>query len=261
MLFKQKGGMMRTISITIVIGFFLAILNPIKTTAAGVYDGVWIGPETITFGGYSETFYNFTIIYQESANTLDTFDQVAGRINMIKSGNQWSITSPIILNYRGINFFVSTYTITFLNDSHLKGYLNFTAEGAPGDSSIVAYKQSCAVLKNGSSLTGLNGAMDSVKCYEIDFPAKAIDLEVKTTGGIGDCDLYIIYQRPVDEWENYNSENFGNDEQLLIQEPRGGKWYLILIGYEAYSGMSLKISYKQSEKKATPWIPLLLLDD
>ena len=253
--------MVRKLSIILVIGFWLTGLNPIKAVAIGVYDGLWIGPETINFGGYTETFDSFTIIYQESADTLYQFDEIIGKVKMIKSGNQWIITSPIVFNYEGISFVTSTFTLTFLSDGHLTGNINFTADGVPGDSSIDAYKQNCQVLINGSTLTGLNGTEDSVKCYKINLPSGTTDLDVQTTGGIGDCDLYTIYHRPYKEWENYFSDNLGNNEQLFLQEPRDGKWYIILEGFEEYSGMSLKIKYQAMEKKAMPWVPLLLLVD
>ena len=253
--------MMRKLSIILVIGFWLTVLNPNNAISIGVFDGAWIGPETISFGGYTETSDSFTIIYQESTNTLDLFDEILGKVEMTKSGTQWIITSPIVFNYEGINFVVSTFTLNFLNDSHLTGYMNFTADGIPGNSSIDAYKQNCQLLINGSTLTGLNGTLDSAKCYEINLPSSATDLDVQTMGGMGDCNLYIIYHRPINEWENYYSDNFGNDEQIFLQEPRDGKWYIILLGFEAYRGVSLKITYQAMEKKAMPWIPLLLLGD
>ena len=239
------------------LGLLLTILNPINASAIGDYDGVWIGPLNISFSIFNETLNAGTIIYQESANVLHQFDQVFGKVEMVKSGNQWVITSPLDINYAGINFIVSTFTLTFLSDSHFTSSINFTADGIPGNGSIDAYKQTCQILKNNSTLTGLNGAVDSVKCYEINLPSGTTDLDLQTMGGTGDADLALAYHRPLTEWENYFSENLDNNEQIFVPKPKDGKWYIVIVGFEAYSGMSLNIIYQAI--KAMPWVPLLLL--
>jgi len=91
----------------------------------------------------------------------------------------------------------------------------------------------------------------------VPFLTGTTDLDVQTMGGTGDADLYLAYYRPLTEWENYYSENDQNNEQIFLPKPRDGKWYIVLVGYEAYSGMTLKIIYQAI--KAMPWVPLLLL--
>jgi len=252
--------MKRTLSIIVVIGLWLTALYTVKAAANGVYDGVWVGPLSMSFGEYNDKFNSGTVIYQDGANTMHQFDQNFGKIEMIKSGNQWIIPSPLVTNYDGINFVFSTFTLTFLSDDHFTSVLNFTADGIPGNGNIDAYKQSCPALTNGSTLTGLNGTMDSVKCYELNLTPGTTDLDVQTMGGTGDSDLYLIYHRPINEWVNYYSENFFNDEQIILSEPIDGKWYIALVGYEAYSSMSLKVTYQEMAaiNKAMPWLMLLL---
>ena len=54
-----------------------------------------------------------------------------------------------------------------------------------------AYGGEPAALSNGVALTGLSGAAGSEVYYQIDVPAGADALSIKTTGGTGDVDLYV----------------------------------------------------------------------
>ncbi len=86
----------------------------------------------------------------------------------------------------------------------------------------------------------------------------ATSLNVLTWGGAGDADLLLVHHRP--DFDDYYSDEWDNDEQILVATPNSGKWYIGLVGWESYSGLSLQVSYV-GEVKAMPWIPLLLLNN
>ena len=210
--------------------------------AAGEHDGIWVGPETIVIPGY-ETIVETTgtVVYQQDQNNLYFYDSLFGAVRLIKSGNQWSLPSPIWTTFDGYQAYLSQFDLIFTSNSHFAASLTVEVIGVTATGSLSHTKQSCPNLTNGSTISNISGAVDSVHCYQIDLPAGATDLNAQTWGGLGDCDLYLIYHRP--DFDLYTSEDFGNKEQITITAPPTGRWYIILIGYEAYSGLNLEVSY------------------
>lgn len=210
--------------------------------AAGEYDGVWLGPETITVPSYGlVTETTGTVIYQEDQNTLNFWDPMFGAVNLTKSGTQWILPSPIWTTYMGYSAQITSIRITFPSTSYLTGSITIEVQGVTGTGTLSHTKQSCQNLTNGTTLSGISGAEDSLRCYEIIVPAGATKLDVETWGGVGNCDLVQVYHRP--DFDYYASENFGNQEQISVTSPPSGKWYIGLLGWEDYAGVNLKASY------------------
>jgi hypothetical protein len=99
-------------------------------------------------------------------------------------------------------------------------------------------------LSNGVPLTGLSGAAGSEKFYRIDVPAGQDELEIITTGGSGDVDLYVRFgSLPTTTSYDYRPYKVGNEETVTISTPTAGTWYIMLRGYDAYSGVTLTATY------------------
>jgi hypothetical protein len=66
-------------------------------------------------------------------------------------------------------------------------------------------------------------------------------LEIQTSGGTGDCDLYVGngFQADLYLWD-YRPYLRGNDESVTISNPWPGDWHIMLNGYNAYSGVTLE---------------------
>jgi hypothetical protein len=225
------------------VGLLVLVINrPAPLFAIGEYDGFWSGPETVTVPGYgTETFTTGTLIYQEDQSTLYLMEPEIGTIQLIKSGGQWVLPAPISTTLLGFPVNITEVSITFHSFSYLTGSFTLDVFGVTGSASISFTKQSCQSLADGSTVSGLSGGMDSFRCYEIDLPSGATDLDVQTSGGSGDCDLYLIYHRP--PFDFYPSENASNQEQITLASPDPGKWYIILVGFFSYSGLNLSVSY------------------
>ena len=218
------------------------INTPASVFAIGEYDGLWVGPETITLPGYgSLTETTGTIIYQEEQNELYFFDSLFGTIQLIKSNNQWILPSPIWTTFEGYQAYLTEVSITFHSSSYLTGSITVMIEGVTGTGSLSHNKSTCQNLTNGTTLSGISGSEDSLRCYEVDLPSGSTDLTVQTWGGSGDSDLYLIYHRP--NFDFYSSENWENQEEITLPSPDPGKWYIVLYGFESYSGLSLRASY------------------
>jgi len=100
------------------------------------------------------------------------------------------------------------------------------------------------VLSNGQTVSNLSGASGSWAYYKIAVPASQSQLEIKISGGSGDCDLYVRRgAQPTSSSYDYRPYLSGNNETVTVSNPASGDWYIGLYGYSAYSGMSLQATY------------------
>ncbi|PTL80062.1 M4 family metallopeptidase [Vitiosangium sp. GDMCC 1.1324] len=104
----------------------------------------------------------------------------------------------------------------------------------------------CTALANGVPVTGLSGAAGSDSCaYPIAIPVGATNLKVEMSGGTGDADLYVksgaVPTSTVFDCRPYLG---GNTETCTFPTPvTGGVYYIVLRGFAAYSGITLKASF------------------
>ncbi len=107
-----------------------------------------------------------------------------------------------------------------------------------------------------AQITGISGASGSQKYYYYDAPAGLSKLEIKIAGGTGDCDLYVKYgSQPTTSSYNYRPYLSGNNETVAVNNPSSGRWYIMLRGYSAYSGVTLSVAtWAGSSRVATPTV-------
>jgi pseudolysin/vibriolysin len=100
------------------------------------------------------------------------------------------------------------------------------------------------VLTNGVAVTGISGASGSDKLYTLDVPAGATGLKFVTSGGSGDADLYVKFgSAPTTSSYTCKSEGSTTAETCSIATAQTGKYYVLIHGYNTYSGTSLTGSY------------------
>jgi len=232
---------MRNILKVVLIGLFVLTINkPLFVFALGEIDGIWIGEETVSVLGEQYTEITGTIIFQESDTTLYIYDDLLGVVLLVKSGDQWVLPSPVGTTFLGYTCVTNEISLIFHGES-LTGTITVTVyaygEEYVGHASLSQNKQSCQALSSGATVSDLSGEEDSFRCFEIDLPPGAISLNVQTWGGSGDCDLYLIYSRP-DFYNDCSDDDF-NDEEITVTSPGSGKWYIVLEGWENYSGVTL----------------------
>jgi hypothetical protein len=224
--------------------FVLSFAFALEALSFGVgeYDGVWLGPETVNVPGYgSITETTGTVIYQKDQNTFSFWDSLFGSVDLIRSDNQLVLPSPKSTIYDGYSATITSATLTFSSASYLTGTITVEFLGVVGTGTLSHTKQSCQNLTNGSTISGLSGAEDTLRCYAIDLPMGATNLDIHTWGGSGDCDLIVMFHRP--DFDLYTSENAANQEQIEVASPNSGKWYIGVDGFESYSGLNLSVSY------------------
>lgn len=99
-------------------------------------------------------------------------------------------------------------------------------------------------LKNGVAVTGIAGASSSTQYWTVNVPAGTSSLVVNITGGTGDADLYVR-QGSQPTTSSYNCRPYlsGNSETCTISSPVAGTYHVMIRGYSAYTGVSLKATW------------------
>src|SRR5690606_10398934 len=77
-----------------------------------------------------------------------------------------------------------------------------------------------------------------------DVPSGATNLEISTSGGSGDADLYVRRgSAPTDNTYDCRSYTSGNSEDCTFASPAAGTYYVRLKAYSAFSGLSIVADY------------------
>lgn len=130
--------------------------------------------------------------------------------------------------------------------------LNTSGTGYGEQVSFTTQAITATPIFNNVPVTDLAGATGSTVYYVISVPAGLELLTFQISGGTGDCDLYI---RQADfptltEWD-YRPYEGGNDETVEIEDPESGTYFIMLRGYEAFSGVTL-LAYHDAVGAAPP---------
>ena len=92
------------------------------------------------------------------------------------------------------------------------------------------------ILSNGVPVTGISGAAGSEQFYAIEVPAGQDELEIRISGGTGDCDLYVRKDAaPTTTTYDYRPYKVGNDETVVVENPDAGTWHIMLQAYSTFS--------------------------
>ena len=99
-------------------------------------------------------------------------------------------------------------------------------------------------LENGEPLSGLAGASGETQTFTISIPSGASDLTVSISGGSGDADLYVRAGAAptTSAWDCRPYKN-GNNESCSFPSPATGIWYVSIVGYSSFSGVTLEASW------------------
>jgi hypothetical protein len=103
---------------------------------------------------------------------------------------------------------------------------------------FVNYPETALTL--GVPATNLSGKTGSGTYYRVTVPPGAASLEISTSGGYGDCDLYVAYGYQPDLFDyDYRPYVNGNNETVTIPNPAAGDWHIMVDGYYSYGGVTL----------------------
>jgi len=106
--------------------------------------------------------------------------------------------------------------------------------------SLAASASAQTTLQNNMAVGSIAGSAGSQKFYRISVPSGQASLEIKISGGSGDCDLYVKRgSQPTKTSWDYRPYMKGNSEAVTVNNPASGDWFVMLNGSSAYSGVTL----------------------
>ena len=96
-------------------------------------------------------------------------------------------------------------------------------------------------LVHNTPVANLAGARSSVANFRFAVPAGMGSVAITLSGGSGDADLYVKYGQ-LATTSVYDQRPYlgGNTETVTIPTPRAGDYFVMLHGYSAYTGATLK---------------------
>lgn len=99
-------------------------------------------------------------------------------------------------------------------------------------------------ITNGQTLSDLAASQGEWIYYYVNVPIGASNLQIQISGGSGDADLYTrLGSEPTTSTYDCRPYNYGNNENCSYSTPEAGQWYIGIRAYNAYSGVSLSVSY------------------
>jgi vibriolysin len=145
------------------------------------------------------------------------------------SGNAETCT---ISNVQAGTYYVMLNAYAAYSGVTLRG--SFTAPGGGGGN----------VLQNNVPVTGISGARNSFNEWvTVDVPANR-SVTITTSGGTGDADLYVRFgSSPTTSTYTCRSQASGNSDTCTVRSTTAGKFYVKLLGYSAYSGLTLRATF------------------
>jgi hypothetical protein len=106
------------------------------------------------------------------------------------------------------------------------------------------------VLESCIPVKDLSGATDSEMFFKINVPHGQALLRVEISGGTGDADLYVKKgEKPTAKSWDYAPYLHGNSEVVEVQYPAAAAWYIMIRGYQAYAGLTLKACFHDTEEE------------
>ncbi|MDP2635191.1 MULTISPECIES: S8 family serine peptidase [unclassified Pseudoalteromonas] len=192
----------------------------------------------------SNTFYKLTVPAGSSALTFDMNGGSGDADMYVQVGQKPSINSYNCRPYKNGNTESCSFTNPQAGDwwVMLNGYSQYSGANLTGTYDGNA---SCGnnCLTNGVPINGLAGSQSQELVYTIDVPANAV-LNVSMSGGTGDADLYVR-KGAQPTTNNFDCRPYlnGNNETCSLNSGQGGKYYITLRGYTAFSGTSIVASY------------------
>lgn len=99
-------------------------------------------------------------------------------------------------------------------------------------------------LTNSVPVEGISGAAGSQQFYVIDVPIYQSWLNITTSGGSGNLQVYSSFDaEPTTKVYDYWSHWQGTDQSIAVRYPARGPWYIMLLGASPYTAVTLKADY------------------
>ncbi len=111
-------------------------------------------------------------------------------------------------------------------------------------------------LTNNVPVTGVSGATGSSATWTLAVPAGQASVTFTISGGTGDADMYVGAVNTQPTTTTYACRPYlnGNTETCTITNPAAGTYYVMLNGYAAFAGVTLKGAYVAGGGTGDPYL-------
>jgi xanthomonalisin len=181
---------------------------------------------------FSDSISGLTVNFTDSSTDSD--GSIASRSWNFGDGSTSTATSPSH-TYAAAGTYSVSLTVTDNGGATNTKTQSVTVSSGGGGGNV---------LQNGVALTGQSGAAGAQLFYTVVIPAGASNLVISESGGTGDADLYTKFGS-APTLSSYDCRPYitGNNESCTVASPQAGTYYVMLNGYTAFSGVSVKATW------------------
>ena len=191
-------------------------------------------PNVPPVANFTSSVSGLTVNFTDTSSDSD--GTIASRSWNLGDGTTSTATNPS-KTYSAAGTYTVTLTVTDNKGATHSKSASVTVSGGGANSGGGA-------LSNNVAVTGISGAASSAKYWTITVPAGARNLNITTSGGTGDMDMYVRFgAQPTTSTYDCRPYKAGNSETCTAATPSVGTYHIMLRGYSAYSGVTLKASY------------------
>lgn len=197
----------------------------------------------ITISGATNQQQNWTFSVPAGTTTLSvTLNGGTGDADLyVKAGSAPTLSSYDCRPYINGN----TETCSFTNPTAGTWYVMVNGYAAYSGVTLKATWGSgggtgTTALSNNVPVTGISGATGSQQYWKLTVPSGQSQVVFQISGGTGDADLYVKSgSQPTTTSYNCRPYLNGNNETCTIANPGAGDWYVMIRGYQTFSGVTL----------------------
>ncbi len=194
----------------------------------------------VTISGATGSQQNWSFSIPSGTATLTvTLNGGTGDADLyVKAGSAPTLSSYDCRPYVNGN----TETCTFNNPTAGNWYVMVNGYAAYSGVTLKATwgADTTTALSNNVPVTGISGATGSQQYWKLTVPSGQTQVVFHISGGTGDADLYVkAGSKPTTTSYNCRPYLNGNNETCTIANPAAGDWYVMLRGYQTFSGVSL----------------------
>ena len=181
---------------------------------------------------FSDSISNLTVNFTDSSSDSD--GSIASRSWNFGDGSTSTATNPSH-TYAAAGTYSVSLTVTDNDGATNTKTQSVTVSSGGGGGNV---------LQNGVALTGQSGATGAQLFYTVVIPSGASNLVISESGGTGDADLYTRFGS-APTLSSYDCRPYltGNNESCTVASPQAGTYYVMLNGYQAFSGVSVKATW------------------
>jgi len=222
----------------------LAFTAFVLTASCGGDGGT--GPSGGGGGGGGGTPVPTNVTVTSGAITLSTAGQTSTITATVRDQNGAIISSPS-LSFSSSNTAAATVSSAGVVTAVATGSSVITVTSGTASTTVPVTVSITQTISPGVPVTNLSGGPGTNRQFSVQVPAGVPGvLEFALSGGTGDADLIVRFGSPPVPPSTFDCGSLlvGNVEACSFTNPQAGTWYVVVAGFDSYSGVSLSAAFR-----------------